>query len=234
MKIVIPNQFPEDIFQLSITNKPRFPSVCEEGFRSLSTLARSRNPRFVKDYAPGAAITCNASPDRCIFATNECLAPMGCGVQTRGVRSRWPPAVRGHRDERTIQTRAAARAIRPAPRDGGGQNVARPDEFGEPTVPWGAEGVMAGGIAAAVGILRAGGDFILINDGRCPLRNLLSEELHPAAHLPSGSGRAKEYCQREGAIDQRFDAVAFVGRPAIATIRKRSTPIQLRVAWSAR
>ena len=42
--------------------------------------------------------------------------------------------------------------------------------------------------AAIEGLVQAGADFILVNDGHGPMRNLLFEEMHPAAHLLTGSG----------------------------------------------
>ena len=48
------------------------------------------------------------------------------------------------------------------------------------------------------------------------MRNLLFEELHPAAHLLSGTGNAKDYCQLEAADSRPFDAAVFVGYHAMA------------------
>src|SRR6185437_16457959 len=60
--------------------------------------------------------------------------------------------------------------------------------------------------AAIEGLVKAGADYILVSDGHGPMRNLLVEEIHPKAHLLSGSGAAKEWCQLEGAADRPFDA----------------------------
>lgn len=70
--------------------------------------------------------------------------------------------------------------------------------------------------AAVEGAVRAGADYVLVVDGHGPMRNLLVEELHPAAHLLSGTGDAKEYCQLEAADSRRFDAAFLVGYHAMA------------------
>jgi D-amino peptidase len=44
--------------------------------------------------------------------------------------------------------------------------------------------------AAIQGLVEAGADYILVNDSHGPMRNLLIEEIHPRAHLLSGSGNA--------------------------------------------
>jgi D-amino peptidase len=78
--------------------------------------------------------------------------------------------------------------------------------------------------AAIEGLVRAGADYILVNDGHGPMRNLLVEEIHPAAHLLSGSGAAKEFCQLEGAADRTFDAAVFIGYHAMADTPKAVHP----------
>lgn len=78
--------------------------------------------------------------------------------------------------------------------------------------------------AAIGGLVAAGADYILVNDGHGPMRNLLVEEIHPAAHLLSGSGAAKEWCQLEGAADRPFDAAVFVGYHAMADTPKAIHP----------
>ncbi len=70
--------------------------------------------------------------------------------------------------------------------------------------------------AAIVGLVDAGADYILVNDAHGPMRNLLIEELHEAAHLLTGSGDAKEAGQLEGADSRHFDAAVFVGYHAMA------------------
>lgn len=70
--------------------------------------------------------------------------------------------------------------------------------------------------AAIEGLVQAGATYILVNDGHGPMRNLLFEEMHPAAHLLTGTGNAKEHCQVEAADDRRFDAAVFVGYHAMA------------------
>ena len=70
--------------------------------------------------------------------------------------------------------------------------------------------------AAIEGLVQAGADYILVCDGHGPMRNLLFEELHPAAHLLTGTGNAKEHCQIEAADGRKFDAAVFVGYHAMA------------------
>lgn len=70
--------------------------------------------------------------------------------------------------------------------------------------------------AAVEGLVEAGADYILVNDAHGPMRNILIEELHPKAHLISGSGDAKDYCQLEGADSTGFDAALFIGYHAMA------------------
>ncbi len=77
--------------------------------------------------------------------------------------------------------------------------------------------LMTGDANAAIeGLVQAGATHILVNDGHGPMRNLLIEELHPAAHLLTGSGDAKPDCQLEAADSTSFDAAVFVGYHAMA------------------
>lgn len=77
--------------------------------------------------------------------------------------------------------------------------------------------LMTGDANAAIeGLAQAGADYILVCDGHGPMRNLLFEDMHPAAHLLSGSGDAKEDCQLEAADSRPFDAAVFVGYHAMA------------------
>ena len=77
--------------------------------------------------------------------------------------------------------------------------------------------LMAGDTNAAIeGAVKAGADYILVADGHGPMRNLRIEDLHSTAHLVSGSGDAKEYCQLEGADSNQFDAAVFIGYHAMA------------------
>lgn len=78
--------------------------------------------------------------------------------------------------------------------------------------------------AAVEGLVQAGADYILVCDGHGPMRNLLIEEMHPAAHLLTGSGDAKDYCQIEGADSRAFDAAVFVGYHAMARTAKAIHP----------
>ncbi len=77
--------------------------------------------------------------------------------------------------------------------------------------------LMTGDANAAIeGLVAAGAGYILVNDGHGPMRNLLFEELHPAAHLLTGTGNAKDYCQLEAADSRPFDAAVFIGYHAMA------------------
>lgn len=70
--------------------------------------------------------------------------------------------------------------------------------------------------AAIEGAVRAGAEYILVADGHGPMRNLLVEEVHPAAHLMTGSADARPFCQLEGADERPFDAALFIGYHAMA------------------
>ncbi len=78
--------------------------------------------------------------------------------------------------------------------------------------------------AAIEGLVRSGAEYILVNDGHGPMRNLLVEDIHPAAHLLSGTGNAKDYCQLEGADDRPFAAAIFIGYHAMANTPKAIHP----------
>jgi len=78
--------------------------------------------------------------------------------------------------------------------------------------------------AAIEGLVRSGAEYILVNDGHGPMRNLLVEDIHPAAHLLSGTGNAKDHCQLEGADDRPFAAAIFIGYHAMANTPKAIHP----------
>ncbi|CAN5358665.1 M55 family metallopeptidase [soil metagenome] len=78
--------------------------------------------------------------------------------------------------------------------------------------------------AAIEGLSQAGADYILVCDGHGPMRNLFFEDMHPASHLLTGSGDAKEYCQLEGADSREFDAAVLVGYHAMAKTYKAIHP----------
>ena len=85
--------------------------------------------------------------------------------------------------------------------------------------------LMTGDANAAIeGLVQAGAGYVLVNDGHGPMRNLLVEDLHPGAHLISGTGDAKEACQLEGADGTAFDAAVFVGYHAMAKARPAIHP----------
>lgn len=70
--------------------------------------------------------------------------------------------------------------------------------------------------AAIEGLVRAGASYVLVNDSHGPMRNLNFEDMHPASHLITGTGDAKDHCQLEGADSRTFDAAVFVGYHAMA------------------
>ncbi len=70
--------------------------------------------------------------------------------------------------------------------------------------------------AAIEGAVQAGAEYILVADGHGPMRNIRIEDLHPAAHLVTGTADARDYCQIEGADSEPFDAAIFVGYHAMA------------------
>jgi D-amino peptidase len=70
--------------------------------------------------------------------------------------------------------------------------------------------------AAIAGALEAGAKSILVNDSHWDMRNLLAEELNPAAELMSGS--PKRLSMVEG-IETGFDAAMFIGYHARAGTR---------------
>jgi D-amino peptidase len=78
--------------------------------------------------------------------------------------------------------------------------------------------------AAIEGLVQSGADYILVCDGHGPMRNLLFEEMHPAAHLLTGTGNAKDHCQLEAADSRPFDAAVFVGYHAMARTYKAIHP----------
>ena len=67
--------------------------------------------------------------------------------------------------------------------------------------------------AAVEGALAAGADYVLVNDSHWDMRNLLPEDLHPAAELLSGG--PKRLSMLEG-IEAGFDAALFIGYHAKA------------------
>jgi D-amino peptidase len=70
--------------------------------------------------------------------------------------------------------------------------------------------------AAIAGALEAGANAVLVNDSHWLMRNLLAEDLHPAAELLSGG--PKRLSMVEG-IDTGFDAAIFIGYHARAGTR---------------
>lgn len=70
--------------------------------------------------------------------------------------------------------------------------------------------------AAIAGALEAGASYVLVNDSHWLMRNLLAEDLNPAAELLSGG--PKRLSMVEG-IDAGFDAAMFIGYHARAGMR---------------
>src|SRR5213083_2769901 len=67
--------------------------------------------------------------------------------------------------------------------------------------------------AAIEGALAAGATKVLVNDSHWFMRNLLAEELHPAADLASGDPKPRSMVE---GIDGGFDAALFIGYHARA------------------
>jgi D-amino peptidase len=67
--------------------------------------------------------------------------------------------------------------------------------------------------AAVEGALAAGATRVLVNDSHWLMRNLLAEELHPAAELLSGGPKLRSMVE---GVDLGFDAAMFVGYHAMA------------------
>jgi len=78
--------------------------------------------------------------------------------------------------------------------------------------------------AAIEGLVKAGATTIVVADGHGPMRNLLIEDLHPAAQLVTGTADGRDYCQLETADQQPFDAAVFVGYHAMARTYKAIAP----------
>lgn len=78
--------------------------------------------------------------------------------------------------------------------------------------------------AAIEGLVQAGAEYILVNDGHGPMRNLIFEEMHPRAHLLTGSGNAKDHCQIEAADSRTFHAAVLVGYHAMAKTPRAIAP----------
>jgi len=67
--------------------------------------------------------------------------------------------------------------------------------------------------AAIEGALAAGATSVLVNDSHWLMRNLLAEELHPAAELLSGGPKLRSMVE---GVEQGFDAALFIGYHARA------------------
>jgi D-amino peptidase len=69
--------------------------------------------------------------------------------------------------------------------------------------------------AAIEGAVSAGADAVLVNDSHWFMRNLLAEELHPAAELLSGGPKL---CSMVEGVEDGFDAALFIGYHARAGV----------------
>ena len=87
---------------------------------------------------------------------------------------------------------------------------------GEPEYRRGRALMVGDANAAIEGVVKAGADYILVADGHGPMRNIRIEDLHPAAHLVTGTADARDACQLEGADSGTFDAAIFIGYHAQA------------------
>ena len=87
---------------------------------------------------------------------------------------------------------------------------------GEPEYSRGRALMVGDANAAIEGAVKAGADYILVADGHGPMRNIRIEDLHPAAHLVTGTADARDACQLEGADTSTFDAAIFIGYHAQA------------------
>jgi D-amino peptidase len=67
--------------------------------------------------------------------------------------------------------------------------------------------------AAIEGALEAGASAVVVNDSHWDMRNLLAEELHPAAELLSGSPKPRSMVE---GVERGFDAALFIGYHARA------------------
>jgi D-amino peptidase len=70
--------------------------------------------------------------------------------------------------------------------------------------------------AAVEGALEAGATYVLVNDSHWLMRNLLAEDLHPAAELLSGGPKLRSMVE---GVELGFDAALFVGYHAMAGAR---------------
>jgi D-amino peptidase len=78
--------------------------------------------------------------------------------------------------------------------------------------------------ATIEGLVQAGADYVLICDGHGPMRNIIFEDVHPKAHLLTGSGNSKDHCQIEAADSRKFDAAVLVGYHAMAKSTRAIAP----------
>jgi D-amino peptidase len=85
--------------------------------------------------------------------------------------------------------------------------------------------LMVGDANAAIeGAVRAGAGRIVVADGHGPMRNIKIEDLHPAAHLVTGTADARDACQLEAADSGQFDAAFLIGYHAMAKTAKAIHP----------
>lgn len=70
--------------------------------------------------------------------------------------------------------------------------------------------------AAVEGAVAAGATRILVNDSHWLMRNLLAEDLHPAAELLSGGPKLRSMVE---GVEEGYDAALFIGYHARAGVR---------------
>lgn len=80
--------------------------------------------------------------------------------------------------------------------------------------------------AAVAGALQGGAEFVLVNDSHGSMRNILIEELHPSAHLITGSPKPLSMMQGVG---DGFDGAYFIGYHS-----RMGTPGVLNHTYSSR
>ena len=85
--------------------------------------------------------------------------------------------------------------------------------------------------AAIEGALAAGASAVLVNDSHWDMRNLLAEELHPAAELLCGGPKLRSMVE---GVDCGFDAALFVGYHARPARRPPSSTTPTRAGSTRR
>ncbi len=95
---------------------------------------------------------------------------------------------------------------------------------GQPEYERGRKLMVGDANAAIEGAVQAGATRIVVADGHGPMRNIKIEDLHPAAHLVTGTADARDHCQLEAADSGPFDAALFIGYHSMAKTPKAIHP----------